>query len=285
VRLNIRETERRRRRRSMIDLEQEEERHSDDEGGDVAEATESLQDQRLPPRRTTNIRPRPPSTQASQRQMDYRSSPSTSPTHAPQQRQDSPPSPSSALGYNRHRPRQDPSEDDDYEEEPSRRPGRGTEMMDCDESSSRYTHTDRVRNPSRPSINSGIPAYQAFTYSNASASFDPAPSSSPQSQPPLQSSSPIQTHYDYGVSLQPPPHHTPFAHSGMRSSIHNVSMFEDSQNAPTGTAAFSRYGSSSRRDSDSGSSTTSRRSGGSVGSTGEVQGTTSSFVYGMGGGH
>lgn len=291
VRLNIRETERRRRRRSIIDGTQEEEYHSDNEVGDGVETAGSSKDQRPTPRKTAKIKPRPLPAQSPQSQIDYRSSPSTSPTQTPQQRRVSSPSPTSALGYGRHRrPRRGSEGDEDHEEEePPRKtdPGNGPEM-DCDEPST-YTHPDHLRSPSRSTTDSGLPAYQAFTYSSASATFDPAPSPLVHHQS-HSSTSPIQTHYDYGVSAQSAMHHTPFIHSGMRSSLNNASPFEAPHDTPAGTAAFSRYGSSTRkRDSDGGSSTTSRRSGGSLGSTGEFQGITPSFVYGashgMSGGH
>ncbi|KAF5348768.1 hypothetical protein D9756_009726 [Leucocoprinus leucothites] len=286
VRLNIRETERRRRRRSMIDQPEEESR-SDGEIDDVAETMAPMREPQRPlPRKATNIKPRPTPTNS----PDYKGSPSpsSSSTQQSHQRRISPlPSPTSALGYGKHRPRQDSEGYDEYERERGQgRPEVGVETVDYDENSSNYSHSsDRFRNPSRSSIHSGIPAFQPLMYSSTSAPFDPAPSSSlTHTQPHLSTSPTSQTHFGYGVSVQPQVHNAPPTHSGMRPSINGTGHFEDSQNAPTSTAAFSRYASSARkRDSDGSLSTTSRRSAGSVGSVGEFQGMAPSFhAYGAG---
>ncbi|KXN89706.1 hypothetical protein AN958_05246 [Leucoagaricus sp. SymC.cos] len=286
VRLNIRETERRRRRRSTMD-EPEEEYHSDGEIDDGVDESDSRDHQGQPTRRTANIRPRP---LTSQSQANYRSSPSSSPTQPPPHRQISPTStnPTSAFGYDRHRPRQDVGGDNEYEEEVAERredQGPGIDVMEYNEHTG-YNQTDRPRNPSRTSVHSGLPAYQAFTYpTSTSTPFDPAPTSSGLEHNQPHSSSPVHADYEYDPSV-PQPVHPTFVPSGLRSSVNGVGFFSNSQNAPTGSASFPRYGPSARRrDSGGGSSTTSRRSGGSDGSVGEFPGMTQSFMYGIGGGH
>jgi hypothetical protein len=268
VRLNIRETERRRRRRSTID-EPEEEYHSDGGPGNEKEGASATKDLRLPPHKATvtNIKPRPPLSQA---QQHYRASSSTSPPQSsPQQRRFSAPSPSSSLAHGRHRPRQH-SEGDEYNEEPDldHAPSEhGVEAMDRGKHPG-YNPTSRTRNTSRPSLNTGLPAYYSF---NPAGPFDPA----------LQAG-PSEGHLEYDVSsVTPQTHiHAPFAQSGLRSSINGASVYEDAQSVPTSIVGLYRHGSHSgrKRDSD-GSSDTSRCSGGSVG---DLPGMASSFMYGVG---